>query len=224
VNTATGPLYIAHRAGNSLRTLRRAEAAGADVVEVDVFLRSGRVEVRHSKTMGRVPVLWDRWRLERGWGRRVFLEDILQAANESTQLMVDIKRHRQGLSEAVAGVMESTRPGAGYLVCSQDWEAVDPFVDNDAATPVYSVGSDAGLARFLSRFEEGGSVGCSIHERFLDERTAAAIVGRTTLVMSWPVNTAGRVAALMKLGVRGMITDRLDLITARTAEATPTRV
>jgi glycerophosphoryl diester phosphodiesterase len=189
-----------------------------------VFLRAGRVEVRHSKTMGRVPLLWDRWRLERGWGRRLLLEDIVEAADRNTRLMVDIKRYGRGLSEEVARVMATAGAGREYLVCSQDWAAVHPFVGSRDVTPVFSVGSDEGLARFLSQFPEGGNTACSIHERFVDAPTAGALVARTSLVMSWPVNTAARVEQLTALGVQGMITDRLELITARTAEAAPARV
>lgn len=210
------PLFIAHRAGNSLRTLRQAEAAGAGIVELDVFQRGERVEVRHSKTVGRLPLLWDRWRLERGWGRRLLLEDVLAAAAPTTRLMIDIKRQRPGLSERIARTMDARWPGREYLVCSQDWAAIDVFEGQKQATQVYSVGSEPALAQFLRRFPEGGLTHCSIHERFVDARSAAALVARTELVMSWPVNEPSRLAQLASMGVQGMITDRLDLITAQT--------
>ena len=57
------PFVVAHRAGNDLGTLRRAEALAIPLVEADVHLRRGRIEVRHLKTLGPLPVLWDRWRL-----------------------------------------------------------------------------------------------------------------------------------------------------------------
>ena len=56
-------LAIAHRAGNSLEGLRTANALGADVIECDVHEHRGRIEVRHLKTAGPLPFLWDRGQL-----------------------------------------------------------------------------------------------------------------------------------------------------------------
>ena len=55
-------VVIAHRAGNSLERLAGAGAV-ADVVEADVHLFRGRLEVRHAKTLGPFPRLWERWYL-----------------------------------------------------------------------------------------------------------------------------------------------------------------
>ena len=52
-------LAIAHRAGNSLTELRQAAALGVDAIECNVHER-GRLEVRHLKTAGPLPFLWDR--------------------------------------------------------------------------------------------------------------------------------------------------------------------
>jgi glycerophosphoryl diester phosphodiesterase len=212
----SGPLFIAHRAGNSLRGLRRAEAARAHIVEVDVFLRAAAVEARHSKTMWRFPLLWDRWKLERGWGSRFQLRDLLTAAAPETRLMVDIKRLTPGLSERIVAIMAEWRPGSPYLVCSQAWDALAPFAGQAQATPVYSVGGETALNAFVARFPEGAGVFCSIHQRLLNRRSAEALLARTKLVMSWPVNVPERASALLEMGVRGMITDRLELLAAQT--------
>src|SRR5437763_5061456 len=57
------PLLIAHRVGNSPSAIPAAVAAGADLIEADVHLYRRRLEVRHTKTMGVLPWLWDRWYL-----------------------------------------------------------------------------------------------------------------------------------------------------------------
>ena len=56
-------ILVAHRAGNDLKRLHEAEALGIAHIEADVRLWRGRLEVRHLKTLGPIPVLWDRWRL-----------------------------------------------------------------------------------------------------------------------------------------------------------------
>ena len=45
-------LHVAHRAGNTPDLLTAALADGADLVEADVHLYRGRLEIRHTKTMG----------------------------------------------------------------------------------------------------------------------------------------------------------------------------
>jgi hypothetical protein len=130
--------------------------------------------------------------------------------------MVDIKRLTPGLSQRIVAIMAEWRPGSPYLVCSQAWDALGPFAGQPGATPVYSVGSEAALTAFIQRFPEGAGVCCSIHQRLLDARSAEALAARTQLVMSWPVNDPERAAELLAMGVRGLITDRLELLTART--------
>ena len=61
--TADTALAIAHRAGNSLDGLHQANLLDVDVVECDVHAHRGRLEVRHLKTAGPLPFLWDRWEL-----------------------------------------------------------------------------------------------------------------------------------------------------------------
>ena len=58
-----GKLAIAHRAGNSLAGLHAANELGVDVIECDVHRHRGHLEVRHLKTAGPLPFLWDRWEL-----------------------------------------------------------------------------------------------------------------------------------------------------------------
>ena len=57
---AQEPFVVAHRAGNDLELLRCAARARSRVIEADVHLYAGRLEVRHLKTLGPFPVLWDR--------------------------------------------------------------------------------------------------------------------------------------------------------------------
>jgi hypothetical protein len=57
-----GPELIAHRVGNSLEEV--AAAAGrADLVEIDVHLFRGRLEVRHAKVLWPTAILWEQWEL-----------------------------------------------------------------------------------------------------------------------------------------------------------------
>ena len=68
---------VAHRAGNDLARLQEAERLGVALVEADVRLWRSRLEVRHLKTVGPLPILWDRWRLANPFARRIELRDLL---------------------------------------------------------------------------------------------------------------------------------------------------
>src|SRR6188508_3273249 len=86
---AVSPFIVAHRAGNDLARLRRAERVRPGLVEADVHLFRGRLEVRHLKTLGPLGVLWDRWYLAPPGTPRLELHELLAATD--TALMLDLK-------------------------------------------------------------------------------------------------------------------------------------
>jgi glycerophosphoryl diester phosphodiesterase len=80
---ASSPFIVAHRAGNDLELLRRAERVRPRLIEADVHLYRGRLEVRHLKTLGPLPVLWDRWYLAPAGGpRRALAAELAGAGAE----------------------------------------------------------------------------------------------------------------------------------------------
>lgn len=202
------PVLVAHRAGNHLTALRAAERHKA-IVEADVRLFRGRLEVRHLKTVGPLPLLWDRWRLEPPWRPRLILRDLLEAAGPATALMLDLKGRRP---EAAERALEELRPFLGsrrLTVCARSWPLLEPF----AGTPVrrvYSVGTTRQLRLLLRRFAGSRLEGVSIHERLLDAVSVAALRGLAEEIFTWPVNRPERAAELLGLGVTGLITDDLD--------------
>ena len=84
-------LTIAHRAGNSLSGLHAANELGVDVIEADIHHYRGRLEVRHLKTAGPLPFLWDKGELVRGSAPRLGLHELLEADEHGTLFMLDIK-------------------------------------------------------------------------------------------------------------------------------------
>ncbi|MGI9157304.1 MAG: hypothetical protein ACR2FG_11830 [Marmoricola sp.] len=85
------PLAIAHRAGNSLSALRGAVELGADVLEADVHAFRGRLEVRHSKSLGPLPWLWDKWELTSTSLAQLQLGELFAATDAGPTLMLDLK-------------------------------------------------------------------------------------------------------------------------------------
>jgi hypothetical protein len=195
---------VAHRAGNDLARLRAAEALELPLVEADVHLFGGRLEVRHRKTVGPIPILWDRWELAPPWAPRLLLEELLEAA-PATELMLDLKGHDRRLpSRVLAAIDAAGRPGR-LTVCSQDWRLLEPMAGRPEIRIVHSVGNARQLARLPASV-----TGVSIHERLLDARVVAELRRRAALVLTWPVESAAQARRLAGWGVQGLISRRFE--------------
>ena len=196
---------VAHRAGNDLARLREAEELGVALIEADVRLWRGRAEVRHLKTVGPLPILWDRWRLASPFAPRLELRQLLERARTGTELLLDLKGRDRRLAELVLDVLP---PGKRTTVCARSRALLEPFAGRDGVRVFQSVGSRRQLAALLRRADGPLLDGVSIHERLLDERVVAELSRRAETVISWPVNSSRRAHELARLGVHGLISDR----------------
>lgn len=205
------PFLVAHRAGNDIALLRAAERVGVSLVEADLHLFRGRVEVRHLKTLGPIPVLWDRWRLASPFAPRLRLDELLASTSSGTELMLDLKGKRTRLSAAVLARLEPLLGQQPVTVCSRSWPLLEPFEGLPGVRIVHSVGSERQLRALLRLGRRRRLHGISIHERLLTAVTVAELRDVADVVMTWPANASSRVRELVAMGVDGLITDRLDL-------------
>jgi glycerophosphoryl diester phosphodiesterase len=214
--TDEAPFVVAHRAGNELARLRRAEALGVALVEADVHLHAGRLEVRHLKTLGPLPILWDRWTVVSARTPRLPLEALLAAAAPGTELMLDVKGHDRRLCSRLAAALPGQRAGAGpwrLTVCSQAWELLEPLAERlPDARIVHSIGSRRQLTALRRRFAGRRLKGVSIHRKLLDRSVVADLRARADIVMTWPVETPAEARALAAWGVDGVITQSFESI------------
>ena len=206
------PFVVAHRAGNDLVGLREAEELGVDLVEVDVRLWRGRLEVRHLKTAGPLPILWDRRRLANPFAPRLELRHVLAEARHGTQLLLDLKGRNPRLAELV---LDALPEGRSVTVCARSRTLLDPFAGREDVRLFQSVGSRRQLRALLRNTVPSLLDGVSIHERLLDERVMAALRARAATVISWPINSLQRAHELGLLGVHGLISDHPSLLVGR---------
>ena len=204
--SVNSPFLVAHRAGNYLARLRRAEECGITHVEADLHLFRGRLEVRHLKTAGPLPILWDRWMLAPPWQPRLLIERLLAAAQPHTRLMLDLKGHDRRLGALVARALDAEAPGRHVTVCARDWRLLDSLHGRAGTRVVHSVGSRRQL-RLLPRRRLGG---ISIHRRLLDAAVVRDIKARADVVLCWPVETPGEAAMLTGWGVDGLISQSFE--------------
>lgn len=202
------PLAIAHRAGNSLAGLHAANDLGVDVIECDVHQHRGRLEVRHLKTAGPLPFLWDRWELASASAPRLGLRELLEADEHGTTFMLDLKGRRIGTARAVARLLHELGHRQPLLVCARYWPAVEVLATRDYVRPVLSARNRAELGRLRQRVAAGPPVhGVSVHATLLDEPLVASLREHVEVVMTWPVNDEATLDAVLAVGANGIISD-----------------
>lgn len=205
-------LRIAHRAANTLKGLRGAEEAGCDVAEADIWYYRGRLEVRHTKTMGPVPLLWDRWSLEPAWRPRLSLAELVAAAGKETLLMLDLKGGHREQSAAVINEMRSVAPGTRYMVCSQWWDSLEPFREVDEAFVMHSCGNARMVRDVITRLTWGQRHAVAAHRKLLSRAVVERLHEHAEAVVSWPINTMAAYQEVRGYGVDGITSDSIPLL------------
>ena len=202
---------VAHRAGNDLGSLRRAESAQVAVVEADLCLFAGRIEVRHPKTLGPIPLLWDKWTVASPQTPRLLLDQLLEAAAPSTTLMLDLKGSDRRLATGLVAALRE-HPRQLTVCCSGSWALLEPMRDLDNVRVVHSVGNQRQLRSLRKRLAAEPVYGVSIHDKLLSRERVAELRRRADLVMTWPVNSVADVRRLASWGIDGLITDHYEVL------------
>jgi hypothetical protein len=211
VPPSSRPLAVAHRAGNSPAALSAAAALGADLAEADVHLWNGRLEVRHGRPIGRLPLLRDGWRI-RSARNQLLLTDLLHALPEpGPTLMLDLKRADRATGERLRATLLEHAPGRPVLVCVAQWAAVQPLADLDWVQPVLSAGDPGQLGRLLGQLRPDRRVhAVSVAHRLLTPELAGRLHDQVPLVLAWTVNRPAELSRLLALpgpGALGVISD-----------------
>ena len=214
----TRPLAIAHRAGNSLAGLQAAVELGADVIELDIHHHRGRLEVRHLKTAGRLPFMWDKWELVPASAPRLHLDEVLDAADHGTLFMLDLKGRSASVGHSVAELLHEMVPNRPVIVCSRFWPAVESFAGVEWVRRVYSARRRDELTRLRRHVRtmsaHGSAYGVSVHRSLLSAELVAELHESVDVVMTWPINDDAALADVTGKGVTGVISDELDVLEA----------
>jgi glycerophosphoryl diester phosphodiesterase len=208
------PLAIAHRAGNSLAGLRAANQLGVDVIECDVHRHRGRLEVRHLKTAGPLPFLWDKWELASASAPRLGLHELLEAEEHGAVVMLDVKGRRLATARAVAESLRMLAPDRPVLVCGRFWPGVEELARLPSVRPVLSARNKVELARLRRRLTAGPPpYGVSVHRSLLDTGIVAELHRSVEVVMTWPVDDLATLDEVAALGVSGVISESDEVLT-----------
>jgi glycerophosphoryl diester phosphodiesterase len=206
-------IRIAHRAGNALTDLRAALDAGVDLVEADVRLFRGALEMRHAKAIGR-QLLWEPpGAVTRRRDLPVpLLADVLTTAAGDSRLMLDLKGPFRGVAPRTAAVLREAAPGVPVTVCTRDWTMFAAFEDQPHIRRVYSAGSRRQLDQVRQLVRRQRVDGLSIRLDLLTPPVVAELHEHTDLVMVWSVDTEAALQRARTLGVSGIISKNLPLL------------
>lgn len=214
------PLTSAHRAGNDIAFARKVIARGVDLLETDIWLHNGQLELRHRNTMGPIPLLWDRWSLRPGWGPRLLLRDLLEATSRDAMPFLDLKGEELDLAPEIVREVRRVQPGRHVVMCGRNWPQLDPVVAEPDVTIFYSVGDEEERSAVVPRLTRMEAPALSIRRELITPDFMARITYLGTTVIGWAVNTTGQARQLYDLGVDGFTSDNLDLL-YRIAEQGP---
>lgn len=204
------PLLVAHRAGNDPARARAAAAAGADLVEADVHMRRGRLELRHPRRLG--PLLWDRegLALARGPGRD--LEPALAALPPGVEPLLDLKAGPPRLAEGALAAARAALGDRPVTIASRRWGLLERLRGAPGTRLVQSAASARELALLLRQPAAARVDGAAVRADLLGPGVAAALREAAPLLMTWPVADAREATRLVGEGATALILDDLALI------------
>lgn len=204
------PLAIAHRGGNSLPAARTAIRLRADMLETDIWLSRGRLEVRHKHRLG--PILWERWSLGRGWGPQLELRQLLRETPDDALLFLDLKGRELDLGTAILRELRQTAPDRLVAACGRNYTQLDALRDEPNVVLFYSVGEEKEWAEAWPRLEAMRYPALSLRFSLATPQVLDRLHGMGATVVCWGVETFAQLALLDDKGLDGATTDNGALI------------
>lgn len=208
------PFASAHRAGNTRRQALQAIEAGADLLETDIWLHKGRLELRHKQTLGPIPILWEKWSIAPGWTKRYLLSDLLQDAPEDILLFLDFKGEEMDLGPEVLKELQRLAPNRVVAICGRNYPQLQTIADHPQILCFYSVGTEEEWPVAQKLIASSSYPALSIHANLATPERMQWMNERGGVVVAWDVQTPERMDELRKLGVDGFTTDNPELLTA----------
>jgi glycerophosphoryl diester phosphodiesterase len=210
---ARQPLLVAHRVGNDPTTILDAVGAGADLIEADVHLYRRRLEIRHTKSMGVLPWMWDRWYLVPKAALRVSLVDLVEKTPVEATLMLDLKGWHPWLGRVVARAMEQAAPGRPYVVASRTWPVLTAFERIEHVAIIHSAAGPREALSLPRRLATHRTDAVCVHRRLLVQpRWMTRARSLAPVVLTWPITTKAAAREALDRGAHGLIIDGVDLL------------
>ena len=235
MNSASAVVRIAHAYGNNREALEVALGADVDMIEVDIWYRGGRIEVRHERRWSWLPLLGDRrGRALHAMGRFVIplwgnyflrpdigtmrLDELLERTAGRKRLLMDIKARKRDESAAFASKLAETigrhKARDWVAVCGQYWPVIRDL--RQAAPEIevrYSMEWPLQWERFLEMApHDPGARRVCIEHRFMDAEKQSFLERHGVDVYCWTVDDPAEARGLVARGVDGITSNDLGLL------------
>jgi len=215
--TFTKPLLLGHRGAphqareNTLESFRQALEAGLDGLELDLQrTRDGVLVVHHDFDLAGQPLVeadWPELKQTAPWMPR--LEEVLELAQQYPQAWLNLELKSQpGPSDGREALLAQVL--RGWPETGQLWiSSFDPL----ALLRLARLGVGRPLALLYAQAEMEALLPClpvqgvHPHHTLLDEAKVAQLKAQGWFVVTWTVNQAAQVRALLAWGVDGVIGD-----------------
>lgn len=203
------PALVAHGAGNARHSLEQALDAGADLIEVDLWVHRGRFESRHERRLLPIPLLVDSWALRIPSRDPLGFVELLDACRGRAGVLMDLKNGSREAIELVRSSLEMIGRPAGLLIASsQSWSLLRGLRQ---ACPeiraLYSIDVLAQLRLYESiSSDDRVPAGISCRHSLLDRETVGKLQSRGLAVAAWTVDDAERATELASWGVDAITT------------------
>ncbi|HSJ74431.1 MAG TPA: hypothetical protein VK904_08950 [Miltoncostaeaceae bacterium] len=205
------PLVVAHRAGNDPASARAAAEAGADLVEADLHMHRGRLELRHPRRLG--PVLWDREGV--ALTRRAAQEPgpALAALGPRAEPLLDLKGGPPRLAEAALAAARAALGERPVTIASRRWGLLVRLAGAAGVRRLRSAATPREV-RALVALAAAGRLGdgACVRADLLTPEVAGALRRAAPFLGTWPVAGPAQAAWLAGLGATALIVDDLALV------------
>jgi glycerophosphoryl diester phosphodiesterase len=183
-------------------------------IELDVRWELGRLVARHDERLWRLPIGHQRWRLKPAALRPPLLDEIIAATEGGPHLLLDCKGSDHRLPDTLVETLSRSGLNARAAVCGQNWPLLDRIGQLDPRMSlVYSLGCEAHVAALRRRVSAVPPISAvSVEQKLLTPALMRQFSSQAVSVFAWTVNAEARARELLELGVAGIISDRLDLL------------
>lgn len=195
----------AHNSGGRIEATLQAIIFGADVIEVDVVQLDGQLHAAHTPPL---PLIGPRF------FRGPTLEEVWTASYRAGALKLDLKESSPDYVELVARFLETRPLHREVMVASRSPQVLATLRERaPEAILLLSVPSDDAFRDLQADPPLQALIdGVTMRESLLDIDVVTWLTEEELIVFAWTVNDIGRANELIRLGVDGITTDNLALL------------
>jgi glycerophosphoryl diester phosphodiesterase len=223
-----GASYIAPE--NTVASANLAWKLAADAVECDIYLSSdGRIVVSHDASTRRMSgqnlIIKDTpstelRKLDVGGikseiykGEKMpFLEELIQTVPAGKELVVEIKCGPEVIPQLQETVSENSKD-IKFTFIGFDFSTISKTKAAFPGNPCYWLCSDSALfQKNIGQVKGAGLNGVSLGNKIINQNTAAQVKGLGLELFAWTVDDPAEAKRLVALGVKGITTNRPDVI------------